>query len=140
MSRSGKTKIIRKDYDKSIVPFTLIIVYRKKGDFKQMIAEAMSEYPELADLEWSRGSADPASFVCSTLSTGNIFLFLTKDFYQKLLVHESNHIVFRIFEQLGARVSSDTEEFFAYIDDFVYEEVYNICTTELGLPMGASAC
>jgi hypothetical protein len=127
-------KIVERNYDGPI-PFDLITIYQKDGDFKQMAEEALGPYPELLHLVAQPLERKPLCFVYNNLESDNIFLFITDEFTGDILVHESVHITFRIFDIIGAEPSIETEEFFAYITEFVYRELIGVCTEEFGLDM-----
>jgi len=127
----SKLKIISKSY-KSIFPYNLVVVYKKQGNFIDMVKEAILTYPELNVM--SNDSVLSVSGVISFVfnsNSGNIFLFLTDDFKMDTLVHECVHVVSRIFERIGSEFTEDTEEFFAYLMDFMFREIYTIVTKQL---------
>lgn len=127
----NKTIIIEKKF-REVLPFTLVLVHRKGKDLKKMLKKASKKYKELKDCP----NEDMNSYMAFVYSAGsnNIFLFFTDDFYSGTLAHECVHIVFYIFERLGIKISSDSEEVFAYLMDTVYSYVYDTCKT-LGLQM-----
>lgn len=131
----SKLKVVTKHYG-HIFPYTLIAIHKKEGDFLDMIKEALPLYPELGMMshDMSLSTSGVISFVFNA-NSANIFLFLTDDFKLDTLVHECVHVVSRIFNRIGSEFTEDTEEFFAYLMDFMFREIYTLVTKQFKLPI-----
>lgn len=89
-----------------------------------MIEEAAKKYPQLRMLlqeDWSRDNT--VSFVWRHPGSSTIFLFITDEMTIDIVVHESVHVVSRIFEIIGAPITEDTEEFFAYYQETMFRDI-----------------
>lgn len=130
----SRPQVAVKSYS-SILPFNLVLVYQKKGVFIDMITSLSEEFPELKVLEKDKTALNKQvlSFVFNDESNNNIFLFLTDNFGTDVLVHECVHVTFRLFEIVGSDINEETEEWFAYLNEFMFRESYKIITQEFKL-------
>lgn len=65
-----------------------------------------------------------------------IFLFISNNLTIDVLIHECVHITARIFDIIGSEITNDTEEFFAYINQFMFKECYDTITNKLNKKIG----
>lgn len=117
------------------IPYNLVVVYKKEGIFLDMIQELIPKYPELFMLLGDPSVNNNLAFAVGSEESPNIFVFITDDCALDVIVHEVTHTVFSIFRRIGATISEDSEEFFAYLMEFNFKEVGNIIYDTFKLKM-----
>jgi hypothetical protein len=127
----AKLQLSTKTYN-NIFPFILTIAYQKKGDFRQMVGELLIEYPELMPLyvSFEEDQRAAMAFVYKHEASSQIFLFCTDNLGLDILVHECVHITAAVFHTVGSNINDETEEWFAYLNEFVFREVYAVLTKD----------
>lgn len=128
MAKRKGTTVVAKSYH-AIFPFNLILAYKKGGVFKEMVGELSTKYSDLSRLLDIEDNV--LSFVFNDKGSSNIYLFLTDAFSVDVLIHESVHVVSRIFDIMGVDTCEETEEFFAYLMEFMFREIMHLLKTEL---------
>lgn len=112
------------------LPFGLTLVFQRQGTFNEMIVEAAKKFPQLDLLKCDTINSNVASFVYMPNATGSIFLFCTDELSIDILVHECIHVTMRIFDAIGAEVTEDTEEFFAYLNEMIFRDTIKLLKTK----------
>lgn len=130
MSTKTTKDLISFSHKYSIVPAKVTVLYKKGASMDELYKAAIVPYPILMQME-KPGSA--LSLVFRNDDDSEIFLFLGESISYSIIVHECVHIVSEIFEIMGVPRSADTEEFFAYLMDYTFEQVAIFCTETLKL-------
>lgn len=113
-------------------PFTTIVLYKKGASIDDIIAEAAEGDPNLKPLTFYQD--DPSlSLVFKHEGTTVAYMVVDDNISVDTLVHESDHVVFSLFEIIGSNINADTEEFFAYLDTHIFREVYKVITGKFKL-------
>ena len=113
-------------------PFTTVVVYKKGATIDEIIREAAEEDENLKPLTYYQD--DPSlSLVFKHEGTTVAYMVIDDNISIDTLVHESDHVVFSLFEIIGSNINADTEEFFAYLDTHIFREVYKVITNKFKL-------
>ena len=113
-------------------PFTTIVLYKKGATIDEIIREAAEEDENLKPLTFYQD--DPSlSLVFKHEGTTVAYMVVDDNISVDTLVHESDHVVFSLFEIIGSNINADTEEFFAYLDTHIFREVYKVITNKFKL-------
>lgn len=132
-----KTKdLISFTHNYNIVPAKLTILYKRNSNLDEVFKSSIISYPILSQVE--KPDANTLSMVYRSSEDSEIFLFLGKDISLSIIVHECIHIVSEIFAIMGVSHNPETEEFYAYIMDYTFEQVYNYCKDILNLKLPLS--
>lgn len=121
----SKLQTCYKSYS-TFLPFGLTLVFQRQGSFNEMIVEAAKKFPQLDLLKCDTINSNVASFVYMPNATNSIYLFCTDELSVDILVHECVHVVMRIFDAIGADVTPDTEEFFAYLNEMIFRDTLRL--------------
>jgi hypothetical protein len=126
-------------YEKSFdfLPFKLITLYSEGESIPQIVETFHTTYPELTLLLAADdvGSKTTSAMVYKANDSTSVCLFIKKGISISILIHECVHIVSRIFDIIGSEVNEETEEFFAYLQEYIFKEVYTLITKQLKLKM-----
>lgn len=112
------------------LPYKLTVHYSKGCDIQgllEQIVDSDKNFKELLNSDYS----GCLSMVTSIDS--NIYLLVKDNITMDTLLHECIHVTFRIFEKIGSSANLETEEFFAYITDFIFKSVYKILKEDFKL-------
>lgn len=128
-----KTKdLISFSHKYSIVPAKLTIL-AMHDSLENLYKKAIIPYPILMQME--KPDAKTLSLVYRVDSDTEIFLFIGEDTSLSTIVHECVHIVSEIFDIMGCSHTNETEEFFAYLMDYTFEQVTIFCTEVLKMKL-----
>jgi hypothetical protein len=130
-----KSKMLVEKREYTQVPYNLVVVYQKNGVFSDMIQELIPVYPELFLFMSERAVSNSLAFTLSSEESPNVFVFITDDCALDVIVHETVHTIFSIFRRIGAEISDESEEFFAYLMEFNFREIGNIIYEKFKLKM-----
>jgi len=114
-------------------PFILNIVYKKGTTIEKIVYEAALKDENLVPLANSMEGATPLSMVYNLDGTTVVYMFMDDSISLDTIVHESAHVVCRLFEIIGSNINEETEEFFAYIQTDVFKRVYKTVTQKFQL-------
>jgi hypothetical protein len=116
-----------------IFPYNMVLVYKKDGDFRDMVDEAKKGFPDLKRLDSEPFGDGVSAFVFSddTSPSGNIYLFFTDSLTIDVLVHECVHVTSRVFDKLDSELNPSTEEIFAYTMEFMFRDIYYMITDKM---------
>lgn len=114
-----------KKYTKYL-PFVYNIIFKRQGIFNEMIVEASKKFPHVADLTCNGIGPNIVSFVYKPEHSNHIYLFATDELSLDILVHETAHVVMRIFEGIGSEMNESTEEFFAYLQEMIFRDTMEV--------------
>jgi hypothetical protein len=117
------------------IPYNLVVVYKNKGVFSDMLQEMLPKYPELLGVLGDPSINNNLAFAIGCEESPNIFIFFNDDCALDVIVHEVTHTVFSVFRRIGAEISEDSEEFFAYLMEFNFKEVGKIIYETFKLKM-----
>lgn len=126
----NKLKRFKKSYS-YILPFNLDIISTNKNSMDQTFESLNKEY--ILDHYELTNTDNYSACVLSSDKDLTILLIFNEDITVDILVHECIHIVYNIFEYIGSDINRETEEFFAYLNQFIFNEVYNIITKNLNI-------
>lgn len=127
-------QIVELDFG-GMFPFMLNIVYKKGANIEDIIREASDIDENLISLARSLEDDDRVSLsmVYKHNGTTMVYVFIDDNITIDTIIHESNHIVFRVFEIVGSNINEETEEFFSYIDTDIFKKVYQVITEQFKL-------
>lgn len=117
-------------------PFTLKVIYKKGTTIEKIIYEAAGIETNLVGLANAIAEEDdrtPLSMVYKLRGETNAYMFIADDITIDTIVHESVHVVCRLFEIIGSNINEETEEFFAYIQTDVFKRVYKMTIEKFNL-------
>lgn len=129
MALKKSLQIDHKSYSEYL-PFSLVVIFQREGVFDEMVTEASKQYPSLETLRLESIKEKVISFVYNPEPGNIIFLFANDEMTIDVLVHECVHIVMRIFNTIGADMNQETEEFFAYLQDMTFRDIYKVLTSK----------
>lgn len=116
-----------------IFPFTTTVVYKKGATISEIIQEAAQGDPNLVPLAVNEGPNPSLSLVFKYEGTTVAYMIVDDHMTIDTLVHEAIHVTCRLFEIINSEVNDDTEEFFAYLNTYIFREVYKVLTTKFKL-------
>lgn len=115
-----------KDYT-TVFPYYLTVLYHPTYTAEEIWDKSTSEFPDLKSLSGSLKV--PSAAEVARVGT-SIYLVATNHITQSILIHESVHIVARIFDIINTDITSDTEEFFAYMVQYTTAHLLEIFQNE----------
>lgn len=129
---TNKPKVYTKSYFK-ILPFDLKVVDCKDNSIESCIQYLIRKGESYSDLTGMKDYEDRECIACvyNTKSSTNIYLFVADDLPLDVLVHECIHITFAVFDIVGSNINEETEELFAYINQFIFNEVKDLIVDTL---------
>lgn len=115
-----------------IFPYTLYVVYGKNMSINNIILNEINKGNiGLINMEGIDDAANSDACVYNDNMSTDIYLFISNNLTLDILVHECIHITSRIFEIMGSEINSHTEELFAYINQNIFKQCYNLITNEI---------
>ena len=117
----------------SIVPAKVTILYKKKASMNELYKASIVDYPILLQMEAPDNTE--MAFVFKNELDNNIFLFIDDDLTLSTIAHECVHIVSEIFKYIRSPMNESTEEFFAYLLDYTFEQIVLHCKETLKLKL-----
>lgn len=134
MASAAKTKdLISFSHQYSIVPAKLTILYKRGASLEEIYKAAIVPFPVLLQME--KPNDNYLALVFKSEISNEIFLFINDEVSFSIIAHECVHIVSRIFEIVGSPITEATEEFFAYLLDYTFEQISIFCTEQLKLKL-----
>lgn len=137
ISKKNQMQVYSKSYA-NIFPYSLTVVHGGKTTNINEIAEALFKqgYLQMSYFLSNPMVGNIDACVYHDPNDTEIFLFVSDNLSIDVLVHECIHITARIFDITGSDITNDTEEFFAYINQFMFKECYEIITKEMNKKIG----
>ncbi len=134
MIRKNQVQVVTKNYF-HIFPYVLHIIYGKNMELKDIVDEVSRDNKDLNCLRDDKWLESIEAFVYNDEDSTDIYLFLKDSITLDTLLHECIHITSRIFDIMDSKLNSSTEEFFAYITQYMFKECCKVISNDFKLKL-----